>query len=138
MKLVEAKVGELDHVLNKLLSDLAVTSSYSLISIALKIILNLRIKLVNLLDCFIIKRIRVKHAAHKGFISNILNRVLLVVILVLEESIVSLSVSASHLNSADTSSISHMADHSRVNGIHEISGVSHTVIKEVIAFLFVG
>jgi hypothetical protein len=138
VELVETKVRELNHILNELMRNLAVSSSNCLIGIALKIVLNLRVKLIDLLDCFIIKSIRVKHAAHKGFISNILNGVLLVVILVLEESIVSLSVSASHLNSADTSSISHMADHSRVNGIHEISGVSHTVIKEVIAFLFVG
>jgi hypothetical protein len=54
MELVETKVGILHHILNELVSYLAISRSHSFIGIALQEALNLRVQLIDLLDGLVI------------------------------------------------------------------------------------
>jgi len=137
MKLIESEVRILNHVLNQLISDFAVACSYSLIGIALQVAFYLRIKLVDLLYGLIVKGIRVKHTAHKTLIGDILNWVLAVVVVVLQKGIISLTIAAGHLNSSHSCTVCHMANQARINCVHQILAISHTIVIEVIALIFI-
>ena len=138
MELVETKVWVLDHILNELVSYLAITRSHSFVGIALQVALNLWVQLVNLLDGLVIKRLRIEHPAHEFLVGYVLDRVLGIVVFILEEGIVSLAIATSHFNSADSCAISHMADHARIDRLHEILSLPHSIIVEVISLNLIG
>jgi hypothetical protein len=54
MELVKTKVWVLHHILNQLVSYLAISRSHSFVGIALQEALNLRVQLVDLLDGLVI------------------------------------------------------------------------------------
>jgi hypothetical protein len=138
MKLVEAEIRVLHHILNELMSYLAIARSHSLVCVALQEALDLGVQLVDLLDGLVIKRLRIEHPAHEFLIGNVLHRVLGVVVFILEEGIVALTIAASHLNSADSRSIGHVADHARIDGLHQILSLSHSIIVEVVTLQLIG
>ena len=138
MELVETEVWVLHHIFNELVSYLAVTRPHSFIGIALQVALNLRVQLVDLLDGLVVKRLRIEHPAHEFLVGNVLNRVLGIVVFILEERIVPLAITAGHFNSADSCAISHVADHTRIDGLHEILSLPNSIIVEIIALVLIG
>lgn len=138
MELIEAEVRVLHHILNELMSYLAIARSHSLVGIALQEALNLRVQLVDLLDGLVIKRFRIEHPAHEFLVGNVLHRVLGIVVFILEEGIIPLAVAASHLNSAYSRSIGHVADHPRIDGLHQILSLPHSIIVEVVTLVLIG
>ena len=93
------------------MSHLVISSSHSLINVTLECHLNVRIELEDLLESLMIYSPRVQDVSDEALIAGELNRVSVIVIFILKESIVTLSITSSHLNLSDSGAICHMANH---------------------------
>lgn len=111
MKLVESPVWLLDQILNDLMGDFVVASSDCFIDVALKIYFDLRSKLVYLLEGLVVNSFRVQNISYKALVSGEINWISIVIVFILEEGIVTLTITSCHLNFSHSCAISHMADH---------------------------
>jgi hypothetical protein len=61
----------------------------------------------------------------------------ILIIFILEESVVSLAVSSCHLNSSHSCTISHIANHTRINKAHQVLRVMDSFIVKVVKLLLI-
>lgn len=111
VKLVETPVWQLDQTLNNLMGYFVVAGPDSLIDVALEIDFDLGCHLVDLFEGLIVDGLGVQNVSDEAFICCKMDWISILIVLILKESIVSLAVSSCHLNFSDSSTVSHMTDH---------------------------
>jgi len=108
-----------------------------LVHVALHMQFNVRVKLEDLLICLRVNFVGVEEFLEEIVISDLMNRTFLAVVLILKESIVTFTVASGHLDLSHTSSIGHIADHSRVNKVHQILRVVNSITVEDISLVII-
>ncbi len=111
MELIKAEVRVLYHSLDELMSDFPVSCSDCFVRVRLEEVLDVWVKLEELLEGFIFYLWMIEHATHKLFVLDQMHWVVLVVVNVFKEGVVTLAVTSCHLNLSNSSSIGHIAHH---------------------------
>ena len=79
----------------------------------------------------------VQDVSDEALIARELNRVSVIVIFILKESVVTLSITSSHLNLSDSGAICHMANHTWIDEAHQVLRIVASFIVEVLNLLLV-